>query len=191
MRGIIFTSVFNDIDWTKKRQKPVCTMLKRWQHLRLGGTEIPTHLKENEILSHGKMVARIQFHTSHPIFPATEPLSFEERRKILPFPKYIRQQEDSHQNHFGKQFCIYFYNRICQWYETENLVLKPRRTEDKEQVHLDPEQLTLITQRQWKMTQDQGDSLLQLTENRETSIRRASEASFPRTVENGQLDINQ
>ena len=83
----------------------------------------------------------------------------------------------------SKLHCVY--NRICQWYETENLVLTPRR--DEEQIDLDPEQSTLITQKHRKMPQARGDSMLQLTENRETLIRRASEQAFAKTVESGQF----
>ena len=73
------------------------------------------------------------------------------------------------------------------------LVPTPRTAEDEEQIDLDPDQLTLISQKkkkQRKMPQARGDTLLQLTENRETRIRRASrEASLAIAVENGQLFI--
>ena len=76
--------------------------------------------------------------------------------------------------------CIF--NPICQWYDTENLVPTPRRAEDE--INLQPEQLALITQKQRNMPQARGDSMLPLTENRETLIRTASEqASFSRWVE--------
>ena len=77
------------------------------------------------------------------------------------------------------------YNRIFQWCEIENQIPTPSPAEDEEQLDLEPEQLTLITQKQQTMPQARGDSLLQLTENHETLIRKASEhAVFVTTVEN-------
>ena len=53
----------------------------------------------------------------------------------------------------------------------------------------EPEQLTLITQKQQTLTQARGDSV-QLTEKHETMIRKASDqAAFARTVENVQFHI--
>ena len=89
----------------KAIQKLVCTMPKRWQHLRpnssqdtsvswsprqkmRGGTQNPTNFKENENI--------LKCHTSHPIFPATEPLSLGQLRRgnnKLPLPGYIRKQD--------------------------------------------------------------------------------------------------
>ena len=64
----------------------------------------------------------------------------------------------------------------------------------EEQIDLEPKQLTLITKKKKKkkqqMPQSRGGSLLQLTENHETLIRRASEqAAFARKVENRQFYI--
>ena len=84
--------------------------------------------------------------------------------------------------------CIY--NQICQLYDTENLVLTPRRLEDEEQLDFDRKPLTFIVQKPRKIPQARGDSLLQLKENLETLIRRASEqAELARKVEVGQLFI--
>ena len=44
----------------------------------------------------------------------------------------------------GNLLCIY--SCICQWYDTDHLALTPRRSEEEEQVDLDPEQLTHIMQ---------------------------------------------
>ena len=60
------------------------------------------------------------------------------------------------------------HNRICQRYEIEKQIPTPRTAEDEEQIDLEPEQLTLITQKYWKMQQ-------------------ARQASFARAVENGQF----
>ena len=58
---------------------------------------------------------------SHPIFLATEPLSFgkiDEMKNKLPLPRYIREKGDSHQDHVQTTYCVC--NCRCQWYETEN-----------------------------------------------------------------------
>ena len=69
--------------------------------------------------------------------------------------------------------CIY--NRICPRNETENQHLHREQRKMKSNIDLEPEQLTLITQKQQTMPQARGDSLLQLTENLESLIRRVSE----------------
>ena len=101
------------------------------------------------------------------------------------------QQEASHQDHFGRQSTFRIYNRICQWYETAHLVLEPTRSEEEEQIDLEPEQLTLLTQKQLKRaTSSRRLCTTNQRQNCETLIRRASElASFARTVENGQFYI--
>ena len=107
--------------------------------------------------------------------------TIEERRKKLPLPKYLI-------NTILRSNLPCVYKRMCQWYDTEKLVSTPKRSEDDEQIDLDPEQFTIITQKHQKMPQARGDSLLQLTENRETQIHRASElADYARTVESGQI----
>ena len=112
----IFMSMFNDIEW-----KPVCTMPKKWKHLRpnssqdvaswsprqkiRGGTDVPTNLKENQILSH----YRAYF---PPIFPATEPLSngqLRKRGRTHRFQGTFEKQEDSHRTPYcyAIYFCVY------------------------------------------------------------------------------------
>ena len=60
----------------------------------------------------------------------------------------------------------------------------------KQEIDLDQEQLTTITQKERNMSQARGDSMLNLTANRETLIHKASEqAEFARTVEIGQYWI--
>ena len=73
----------------------------------------------------------------------------------------------------GNERCIY--NRTCHWYETENQVPTPRTAEDEEQIDLEPEQLTWISQKQQTLPRARGDSLQQITENHETLIRKASQ----------------
>ena len=74
----------------------------------------------------------------------------------------------------------------------KKMVLAPRKSEEEKHIDVDPEQLTLISQRGQNMSQARGDSLLQLTANRETLDHRASEqAEFARTVEIGQFLYHQ
>ena len=90
-----------------------------------GGTGIPTNLKENRIVSHGRWLTYSR---------CILPISYVQRQshncldtcgkggRKLQLPRYIREQEESHQYHIGKQLTLYIYNRSCQLYETENLV---------------------------------------------------------------------
>ena len=73
---------------------------------------------------------------------------------------------------------------------TQIMGLLQKRADDEEQIDLDPEPLTLITQKQWNMQQARGNQLLQITENPEMLIRTPSEqAAFARTVQNGPFYI--
>ena len=129
-----------------------------------------------------RIAASWHIQVSHfpPDIPATEPLSLGRLR----FPRYFEQPRPSWQ----AMYCS-FTKRICQWHEIENQILTRRTGVDEEQIDLEPEQLTLITQKQQPLTQARGDSV-QLTENHGTMIRRASEqAACARTVENGKFCI--
>ena len=90
----------------------------------------------------------------------------------------------------GNLLCIY--NRICQWYDTERLVLTPRRTEEEEEKEEQTDvDIDCAKKKQRNMRQARGDSLLKLIANRETLIHRGSEqAECARTVELGQLCVN-
>ena len=57
----------------------------------------------------------------------------------------------------GNLQCIYAC--ICQWYDTEHLVPTPRKSEEEEDIDLDPEQLTTSTQEERNMPQARSDSL--------------------------------
>ena len=46
----------------------------------------------------------------------------------------------------------------------------PRRSEDEEEIDLDPVQLTILTQKGRNVTQVRGDSMLKLTANRGTLL---------------------
>ena len=58
----------------------------------------------------------------------------------------ICEQEYSHHTILGSNLQG-LRNRICQWCDTENLVLTPRTAEDEEQNGLDREQLTNVLQK--------------------------------------------
>ena len=73
----------------------------------------------------------------------------------------------------GDQLCVC--RSICQWHDTEQLVLTPRGAEDGGLIDLEHEQLTLIAQQLRKMPKARGDSMVKLSANRETLIHMASE----------------
>ena len=114
-----------------------------------GGTEFPTNIKDNEVVSHGKMVDIFKCHTSHPIFLATEPLSLGQLRKgggNFHFQGTFDNNKILIKSMLATNLlCIY--NNFCQWYDTENDVFTPRTAEDEEQIDREPEHLTLITQK--------------------------------------------
>ena len=119
--NIIFMSMFNDIEWTKNDNADICLRSakevvtfaahfkpRRWCFLEFasirGGTTFQ-FFKEHEILSHCKWL------TYSSLILLTR--YFQRKRNQLRnsgskrFPRYIRQQEDSHQDHVGKQFIVY------------------------------------------------------------------------------------
>ena len=134
----------------------------KWQHLRpnssqdtgvywgqrqkvRGGMSMSMNLKEHDVVAL-QMVDIFKCHTSHPIFPATEPLSLGQLRKggiNHHFPGYIRKQEDSHQYHVGMQFMVFFTIEdasgviLTEWY------FPPRRAENGEQIDLELEWLSV------------------------------------------------
>ena len=63
-------------------------------------------------------------------------------------------------------------------------------SEEKQEIDFDPEQLTIITQKDRNMSRARGDSMLKLTANREMLFHRASEqAECAGTAEIGQFYI--
>ena len=134
------------------------------------------------------MVDTFKCHTSHPVLPATEPLSLGQLRNGG--RNYHFQGTVDSKTILIKTFLarcsVGICNRICQLYEnlesgtyTENSG-RGRATRSGE----------LTTQKHRTTPQARGDLLLQLTENLETLIRRASEqTAFARTAEHGQVHI--
>ena len=81
------------------------------------------------------------------------------------------------------------YNCVHLWYDTDDLVFTLRKSEDQE-IDLDPEQLTKITQKERNISPARGDSMLRLTTNLETLTHMDCEqAKFARTVDIGQFII--
>ena len=113
------------------------------------------------------MVDIFKCNTSHPIFPATEPLSpgqFKKGERNYHFQRTFENKRILIKTIQASSFrCIY--NRICQWYETGNQVLTPRRAEDEAM---------------WNPAR--GNSVPHVTENREVLFRRASEQASCATI---------
>ena len=177
MRGSYACLCSTTLDGQRKaKQKLVCTMPQKWQQLRpnssqdtgaswssrqkiRGGKQLPTKLKDNGILSH----------TSHPIFPATEPLSHG-------------QLNNGWRNYFfqGKVKTMMASNLWCIFNR-----IWPRRAEAGEQIDLDPEHLTLTAEN--SETRHKLEATRCYNSQRITKcwFRRASEqAAFAWTVEN-------
>ena len=103
---------------------------KKWQNLRAnpshdtgaswsprqkirGGTDILANLKENDILSNCKSLSSIVLrHNDISSDRAITAWTVEERRKHLPLPRYIRQLQDSHQDHIGQQVTLYLQSSL-------------------------------------------------------------------------------
>ena len=88
---------------------------------RRGGTEVPTNPNDNDIFVALQMVDTFKCRTSHPIFPATEPLSLGQLRKggiNYHFHGTFENKRILLKTLLARNLlCIY--NRICQCYETE------------------------------------------------------------------------
>ena len=90
---------------------------------------------------------QVSHHTSHPMCPATESFSLGQMRK--------RGTNYHFQGTLdilaGNILCVY--NCICQWYDTEKWYLR----RESLKIDLDPEQLTIIKQRERNTSQVRGD----------------------------------
>ena len=96
------------------------------------------------------MVDLFKCHTSRPIFPATEPLSLGQLRNGgsgYHFQGTFDNKTILIKTILATSF-LRIYNRTRQWYETQNQVPTLRTAGDEEPIDLDPEQLSLITQKQ-------------------------------------------
>ena len=97
-----------------------------------GGTKILADFKEKLNFVALQMVDIFKCH--HQDFP--DPLSLLQMKKGRggnPIPRFIRQQEDSHEDHSSNHFTRSFH-RICQLHETDNQVLTPRTAEEEKQI---------------------------------------------------------
>ena len=101
----------------------------------------------------------------------TEPWSLGQitkGRRNYHWPAYIREQEDSRQDHRGKQLTLNLQSNLPRvWYRKFGTCTEKvgRRWANRSR----PRELTLITKKQQrKMPQARGDSLLQITQNRQT-----------------------
>ena len=101
---------------------------------------------DNGIFSHCKWLtySSVTLPTRYAQRQSHDRLTVEERRRSLPSPTYIRQQEDSHHDHIDGQFCCVF---TFQRYEIENQTLTPRTAEDEEQINLESAHLTFISRK--------------------------------------------
>ena len=121
---IVLLSMFNDVDETPKKemQSDVCTTPKKWQSFRwssrrdtgnfwyqhpetLGGTEIPTSLKERWRPLHWRWWSYLAFmlHTQYVLRQYHHRLDNSKNDEKLPFSMHIWQQGDSHQDHIGRR----------------------------------------------------------------------------------------
>ena len=126
-----------------------------------------------------QMVDMFKCHTSHPVFPGHQ-LSLGRLRKG-------RRNHNSQGTFDNKKILIKtilasnsqnLHNRICQWHEIENLVLTPRTAEDEEQIDLDPDQLTLISQK----TAERATSSRRLVATAHRESRNTDSESFRRGI---------
>ena len=110
-----------------------------------------------------QMVDIFKCYTSHPVFPATEPLSLGQLRKggiTYHFQGTFDNNKLLNKTILGSSLqCVY---RSCQRYVTENQVPAPRTAEDAEQIDLEPNRFTSILRKQRNMPQARRDSMLQL-----------------------------
>ena len=120
----------------KEIPKLVCTMPKKWQHLRPNSSQDHWHVQVSyfppDVSSDRAMIVLTDGERWGSYYHFQDTL---ENNKILISTILA-----------SKLFCIY--NRIWQWYETENLVPTPRTAEEEEQSDPEPEQFTFITQKQ-------------------------------------------
>ena len=165
--SIIFMSMFNDMEWTEKGNTETClhnakevaafaTHFKPGQWCFLGTFDRKKGSNGNsnalqatfdivELL----MVDIFMCHSSHSIFPTTEPLSLGQLRKGGSNHHFQGTCENNKiliKTKMTSNFrCIN--NRIRQWYETQNQVPAPRTAEDEEKINLEPEQLASVAER--------------------------------------------
>ena len=129
---IIFMCMFNDFDWTKKgdtetclhNPKEVVAFATRFQATRLvlRGAQIRKFVVERKFQRTSRQMrycriasgGQIQVSRFPPDISSRTIIAWtaEKRRKQFPFPRNIRQQEASHQDHIGKQLMMYLQSNL-------------------------------------------------------------------------------
>ena len=109
--------MFSDIEWTKTGNTEHLFAIQA-RNLVLPGARVRKYVVERKLQRTSRnmrlvalqMVDIFKCQTSPPDISSDRPIitwTVEERRKRLPLPRYMRQQEDSHQDHVDKQFTTY------------------------------------------------------------------------------------
>ena len=147
---IIFMSMFNDLAWIGNTE----TCLYNAKEVAASATEFKTGRWCTSLDPRQKYVVERFSSVIHPIryYPATEPLSLGQLRKGGSNYRFQGTFENNKIliNALLSSNLLCIYNQICHLYETENQILTPRTAEDQEQIDREPEQLTLITQKNKK-----------------------------------------
>ena len=125
---IKFMSMFNDIEWTKEGDTetglhnakevaaiatqfmpgPCCFLALASESTWWNGNSNEPQRKWDTVAV--QIVDLFKCHTSHWDISSDRAIiawTVGEKRKQLPFPRYIRKQEDSHRDHAVKQFTMY------------------------------------------------------------------------------------
>ena len=131
------------------------------------------------------MVDIFKCHTSHPKFPTTA-LSLGHLSKAgkIPRPMHLWWQGASHQNHIGRQLPVYLhlYLPVVWGPKFGTNTKKTRRRGSR------PRPRAVDNNYERRVPQALGETMLKLTANRETLVRKASEqAKFARTVDIGKF----
>ena len=177
----------------KESQKPVCTMPKKWHHLRPNSSrDIGASWSPHQKL-HGRTPRKMRYcRIADGWHVQVSPTRYFHRQNQCRLDSWGEDEEITKVLSTTRRFSSRpYWQAVCHVFTIAFASgmrgLTARRVEDEEQIDLDLEQLTKITQKK-KVSQARGDSMLQLTENRETVIRKAFEqASFARAVENRQF----
>ena len=187
---IIFMSMLNDIEWTKKGNTEQvlhtanevaarCDPIHARRRV-LPGARVRKYVVECKFQRTSRTMGYCRIARGWPTtvsyFPpdissdrAMIAWTVGERNKQYPFPWYFRKQEGIPRPYWQAIYIV-FTIEFASGTRLKNQILRPRTAEDEEQIDLELEQLTLITQKKKQtMTQARGDSVL-LTSFRTGSI---------------------